>query len=112
MNSPIERPGATKPLRLRISRNVLWEVELTLVDDEPLGDITQLIESIRVHGLFEPITVTADGDLLNGYRRYMALQELGVSEFESVHLRITTKEAAAILPILRPQRAARMSGLS
>ncbi len=43
-------------------------------------DIVALAESIRQHGLREPIVVTLDGWILSGHRRYVAAGLAGLSE--------------------------------
>ncbi|WP_454300784.1 ParB N-terminal domain-containing protein [Salana multivorans] len=42
------------------------------------GDLTPLVESIRRHGLLQPITVTLDGHLICGARRLAAIKLLGI----------------------------------
>lgn len=42
-----------------------------------LGDIKPLMESMKHHGLFNPIVVTREGDLVAGQRRYEAARRLG-----------------------------------
>jgi ParB-like chromosome segregation protein Spo0J len=42
-----------------------------------LGDLTELVESIRRSGLIHPITVTEDGSLIAGQRRLEAFRKLG-----------------------------------
>lgn len=42
------------------------------------GDLTPLVESIRRHGLLQPITVTLDGNLICGARRLAAIKLLGI----------------------------------
>lgn len=45
-----------------------------------LGDLGPLIDSIREHGVLQPIGVTADHDLVFGYRRLVACHEhLGIA---------------------------------
>lgn len=43
-----------------------------------LGDLAPLVESIRRHGLLQPITITLDGHLICGARRLAAIKLLGV----------------------------------
>ena len=51
-----------------------------------LGDLTGLAESIRVHGLLNPITVRHDGrTVIAGVRRLEAAKKLGL---ESVSVRV------------------------
>lgn len=47
-----------------------------------LGDISELKESIRKYGLIAPITLSQKLELLAGYRRLKAAQELGWTEIE------------------------------
>jgi ParB family chromosome partitioning protein len=42
-----------------------------------LGDLAPLVESIRRHGLLQPITITLDGHLICGARRLAAIRLLG-----------------------------------
>ena len=42
------------------------------------GDLIPLVESIRRHGLLQPITVTLDGHLICGARRLAAIKLLGI----------------------------------
>jgi ParB family chromosome partitioning protein len=46
------------------------------------GDLTDLVESIRRHGLMNPITVTDRLRLVAGYRRMQACRMLGIEEIE------------------------------
>ena len=43
-----------------------------------LGDLTELVESIRDMGMLQPITVTPDGRLICGARRLAAAKQLGL----------------------------------
>jgi len=49
---------------------------------EELGDIKILADSIRKHGLINPITVNEKYELLAGFRRLEALKFLGYKEIE------------------------------
>ncbi|MDR1186974.1 MAG: ParB/RepB/Spo0J family partition protein [Bifidobacteriaceae bacterium] len=44
---------------------------------QDLGDLSDLVESIRRHGLLQPITIAPDGTLICGARRLAALKRLG-----------------------------------
>jgi hypothetical protein len=46
--------------------------------DDP--EILELARSIETHGLQQPLTVTRDGYIISGHRRYAALRLLGVRE--------------------------------
>lgn len=48
-------------------------------------NMDDMVESVRRHGIIEPITVTQDGDhyrILTGHRRYRAAKVVGLSEVE------------------------------
>jgi ParB family chromosome partitioning protein len=47
---------------------------------EEMGDIEELAESIRSHGLLHPVVVTSDKKLIAGRRRIEALKLLGVEQ--------------------------------
>ncbi len=46
------------------------------------GDVSDLVESIRRHGLLNPITVTDKLELVAGFRRLKACRVLGMEEIE------------------------------
>jgi ParB family chromosome partitioning protein len=49
------------------------------------NNMDDLIESVRRHGIIEPITVTPDGDnylILTGHRRFRAAKAVGLAEIE------------------------------
>ncbi|TFH42237.1 MAG: chromosome partitioning protein ParB [Chrysiogenales bacterium] len=46
------------------------------------GDISDLVESIRCHGLLNPVTVTEKLELVAGFRRIKACRALGMEEIE------------------------------
>lgn len=45
-------------------------------------DIAELKESIKIHGLLNPIVINQNNIILSGHRRYMACQELGIEDVE------------------------------
>lgn len=49
---------------------------------EDMGDLTELRESIRNRGLINPVVINQKRELLAGYRRLMAVRELGWKEIE------------------------------
>ena len=49
---------------------------------QDVGDITGLVDSIRQHGLLQPLTLSPDGILLCGARRLAALQHLGIKQVQ------------------------------
>ncbi len=46
------------------------------------GDLGDLVDSIRRHGLMNPVTVTEGLELVAGYRRIAACRMLGMDEIE------------------------------
>lgn len=46
------------------------------------GDLITLMESIRRHGLINPVTISEKHELLAGHRRLKACRELGYDEVE------------------------------
>ena len=48
-----------------------------------LGDLAPLMESMKKHGLLNPITITATGVLIAGHRRLESARKLGWSYIEA-----------------------------
>lgn len=48
-----------------------------------VGDISELVDSMRVHGQITPVIVDADNNLIAGFRRVAAAMELGWEEIEA-----------------------------
>ena len=62
-----------------------WAVEAIRVGArarQDVGDITSLVDSIRQHGLLQPLTLSPDGILLCGARRLAALRHLGIKHVQ------------------------------
>jgi ParB family chromosome partitioning protein len=62
-----------------------WAVEAIRVGArarQDVGDITGLVDSIRQHGLLQPLTLSPDGILLCGARRLAALRHLGIKQVQ------------------------------
>jgi ParB family chromosome partitioning protein len=59
-----------------------------------LGDLTPLVESIRKHGLLNPIVVTGRHELVAGHRRLEAAKRLG---WKTVPVRYVDSSEAADL---------------
>lgn len=60
------------------------------LNQEVYGDLTlepDFIESIRQHGILEPILIKSDGTIISGHRRYAAAIDIGLNE-------IPTREVA------------------
>ena len=68
---------------------------LTPAADNPrkdLGDLTSLAESIRAHGVLQPVTVTTDGLLVFGHRRYAASKLAGKTTIPAEVREMTERE--------------------
>jgi len=50
---------------------------------EEVGNLVKLKESMRKHGLINPVTINRKNELLAGYRRIQAARELGWLEIEA-----------------------------
>ena len=53
------------------------DIVLNLRVRKNLGDISALMESMKKHGLLNPITVTRKGELIAGHRRLESAKRLG-----------------------------------
>lgn len=51
---------------------------------DDLGDIEELMESIKEKGVIQPICISTDGVLLAGGRRFTACQNLGLAEIPAI----------------------------
>jgi len=72
-----------------------------------LGNIEELMESIRTKGVLEPILVRAKGDrfeIIAGERRYVASKNLGLKEIPCIEMDVEEQEAMEISLIENLQR--------
>jgi ParB family chromosome partitioning protein len=72
-----------------------------------LGNIDELMESIRSKGILEPILVRAKGsrfEIIAGERRYMASKGLGLKELPCIDMDVEDNEAMEIALIENLQR--------
>lgn len=72
-----------------------------------LGNIEELMESIRAKGILEPILVRAKGDrfeIIAGERRYIASKNLGLKELPCIEMDVEEQEAMEISLIENLQR--------
>jgi len=61
--------------------------------DEPVDD---LVESIRLHGVLEPLRIETDGTILSGHRRWKAVRILGFSTVPVIIEEPLSKEEEAV----------------
>jgi hypothetical protein len=71
-----------------------------------LGDLTELTESIRAHGLMHPVVVTDDLRLIAGQRRLEACRALGWTDVK-VTFASNVCDAAALLQMERDENVCR-----
>src|SRR5690606_36348096 len=74
------------------------------MDDAALAELT---ESIRAHGVLEPVIVRPAGDgyeLVVGERRWRAAQRAGLSSIPAVVRQLTDQEAAVLALVENLQR--------
>jgi ParB family chromosome partitioning protein len=112
------KAGMLRNVQSRIGTQDSRSVNI-MVKDIPIGDIVirenvrkdytgigELADSIRQHGLLQPITVYADGDqfiVKTGHRRFMACQLLYQSEperFHSIRSIISNAENIAVIQLV------------
>jgi len=58
-------------------RMAVYDIVLNLRVRKNLGDIGALMDSMKTHGLLNPITVTNKGELIAGHRRLESAKRLG-----------------------------------
>lgn len=59
-------------------------------------DVSDIVPSIREHGIITPLTIKPDGTILSGHRRYRAACEIGLEEVPCVVVDIQTLEEEEI----------------
>jgi len=88
-------------------------IPLDKIDPNPrqarseLGNIEELMESIKTKGVLEPILVRAKGDrfeIIAGERRYIASRNLGLKEIPCIEMDVEEQEAMEISLIENLQR--------
>lgn len=76
--------------------------------DFPEGELRQLAESIRLHGVLQPVLVRRDRDhyiLIAGERRWRAAQMIGLRSIPAVVQCVTAKDGAVLALIENMQRS-------
>ena len=88
-------------------------VRLDHIDPNPhqarseLGDLQELMDSIRSKGVLEPILVRSKGsrfEIIAGERRYMASKTLGLKEIPAIEMDVEENEAMEIALVENLQR--------
>ncbi len=88
-------------------------IPIELIDPNPrqprseLGDIKELMDSIRTKGVLEPILVRSKGsrfEIIAGERRYLASKNLGLKEIPCLEMEVSDQEAMEISLIENLQR--------
>ncbi len=80
-------------------------------DDQPrahLGDLEDLVSSIRIHGILEPLLVRRNSggtyELISGERRFSAAKEVGLTDVPCIELVVSDEHAVEIALIENLQR--------
>lgn len=60
-------------------------------------DVSDLVPSIKTHGVTNPITIKPDGTILSGHRRYRAARIAGLTEVPCFVARLANEEEEQIL---------------
>lgn len=108
--APISFEAATAVARARgaVQDRLTHSLPLAAIAPSPRnprqgpGDVVELAESLRAHGLLQPVVVRRRGDryeLIAGHRRYAAARLLGWTEIAAV-VRDETDEQAYILTLV------------
>jgi ParB/RepB/Spo0J family partition protein len=80
----------TIPIRNVFPSVVNGKVYQPVSRDDPT--IQELANSIRTHGVREPLVITKDGDIVSGHRRYAAAKLAGLTEIPCRVLNITSED--------------------
>jgi len=100
--------NAALDARPPVDDRLVHQVRLDAIAPSPrnprqhVGDIAELADSLREHGLLQPVVVRRRGrgyELIAGHRRYQAAQRLGWTEIAAV-VRDETDEQAYILTLV------------
>lgn len=106
-------PHFVELLSSRSKGPLIRMISLTKIDPNPhqarneLGDIGELMASIKAKGVLEPILVRPVGDryeIIAGERRFRASQSLGLSEIPCIEMAIEESEAMEVSLIENLQR--------
>ncbi|NWF66359.1 MAG: ParB/RepB/Spo0J family partition protein [Campylobacterales bacterium] len=103
---------------LNISKEMVREVELSILDNNPYqprleideSEVLELAESIKSQGLAQPIIVAENPDNTNryiivaGHRRYTAYKKLGFSSIPAIIREYSKKELSTIVIVENLQR--------
>ena len=69
---------------MKIKRMKIEDIKVGERFRRKLGNIYLLAQSIKEEGLLYPILVDKDGNLIDGQRRLVALNQLGIEETEVI----------------------------
>lgn len=131
MSEVVKKRGGL-PLRVKMRHDTHFVEELTARNDTPvgkmiplsaidpdpnqprsaMGDLTELVSSIRDKGVLEPILVRPRSEelagmaytIISGERRYRAAQEAGLYEIPAIEMDVDEQEALEIALIENLQR--------
>lgn len=121
--APTSAPPTTQPLASpqtppspRMNEEAVFApIDVTLIDPNPFqprrefpaAEIRELADSIRAHGMIQPVTVRAEGEryqLIAGERRFRAAQMAGLERLPARVLEVTDQQVFEIALIENLQR--------
>jgi ParB family chromosome partitioning protein len=106
-------PHFVELLSSRSTGPLIRMISLSKIDPNPrqarneLGDIQELMSSIRAKGVLEPILVRPKGEryeIIAGERRFIASRNLGLSEIPCIEMNVDEREAMEVSLIENLQR--------
>jgi ParB family transcriptional regulator, chromosome partitioning protein len=106
-------PHFVELLSSRSKGPLIRMISISRIDPNPhqarneLGDIQELMASIRARGVLEPILVRPKGDryeIIAGERRYVASKNLGMSEIPCIEMNVDERESMELSLIENLQR--------
>lgn len=106
-------PHFVELLSSRSKGPLIRMISMSRIDPNPhqarneLGDIQELMASIRARGVLEPILVRPKGDryeIIAGERRFVASRNLGMSEIPCIEMNVDEREAMELSLIENLQR--------
>ena len=106
-------PHFVELLSSRSKGPLIRMISISRIDPNPrqarneLGDIQELMISIKARGVLEPILVRPKGDryeIIAGERRYVASKNLGMSEIPCIEMNVDEREAMELSLIENLQR--------
>ena len=105
-----DRTPRARPLGSQEPRPILKHIPLHQIEPDPtqprkdLGDLTELVASVKDRGVIQPITVSPNGSdnylIVAGGRRFAAAKKAGLKEIPALIARVGSKQERLELQII------------